>query len=122
MQDEPIFVTTIRDTSTKEGFFGGLELHKTEMLAGAVLTGKVISLKGPKKINKADRPRGGKKTKDERNFKALVTVSASGTRPCDPALTPITDKQRSLDRSSAQGALWREAGALRGGRMDGERE
>ena len=81
-QEEPIFVTTVRDTSTKDGFFGGLELRKKEMLAGAALTGKVISLKGPKKIKKADRPRGAKKSKDERNFKALVTVRTSGIRPC----------------------------------------
>ena len=81
-QEEPIFVTTVRDASTKDGFFGGLELRKKEMLAGAALTGKVISLKGPKKIKKADRPRGAKKSKDERNFKALVTVRTSGIRPC----------------------------------------
>ena len=74
MQEKPIFVTTIRDPSTKEGFFGGLELHKKEMLAGAVLTGKVISLKGPKKMKRADRPRGGKNRKDEDFFRALVKV------------------------------------------------
>ena len=80
VEEEPKYVTTVRDPTTKEGFFGGLEKYQEELMAGrAILTGKVISCRGPKKIKKASRPRGGKQRKDEENFKALVKVS--GARP-----------------------------------------
>ena len=84
----------------------GLERCKKELLTGqAVVTGKVVSLKGPKKVKKASRPRGGKKSKDEQNFKALVTVRASGIDHVgrfawNPALTtaPLTNNDRSIAR------------------------
>ena len=80
VEEEVVFVTTIRDCTTRECFLEGLlgsicKLHCKEMLAGtAVLTGKVVELSRPTKIKKASRPRRGKQSKDEKNFKDLVTA------------------------------------------------
>ena len=67
-----IFYQTIRDENTLANFVAQLECRKEEVLAAKLieLSGNMLSLKGPKTITKASRPRGKKETEDEKNANA----------------------------------------------------
>ena len=68
--------TTARDESTLGSFLAVLEELKEEVLAAKKfeISGDILSLNGPKKIQKASRPRGGKQLNDETDYKALMAA------------------------------------------------
>ena len=68
------FYHTIREEVTLASFRGLFESYKQAVLTAKAINVccSVVTIKGPKKITKASRPRGKKESEDEKNFKDLV--------------------------------------------------